>query len=191
MTTATQIKQIALLHFIENGYEGASLAGIANQVGIKKQSIYTHYKSKYDLFIQVTTQVINEEKQYIKSYFEQNKSSEIQELLLHFILSIKERYKNNQNLNINFLLRMAFMPPLEYRDEVISLSHNYFNQLEVHIKDLFSNTALAINTDEAISVFLTLFEGLLVELIYGDEETFKKKLHHSLKFFWNSISKEQ
>lgn len=40
-------------HFALRGYEGASLAHIAKDVGIKKQSIYTYFAGKDDLFLQI------------------------------------------------------------------------------------------------------------------------------------------
>lgn len=45
-----EIKDIALKCFTTHGYEGASLSQIAEQVGMKKQSLYAHFKGKDDLF---------------------------------------------------------------------------------------------------------------------------------------------
>lgn len=44
------IKDAALKYFTLHGYEGASLSLIAEDVGMKKQSIYAHFKGKDDLF---------------------------------------------------------------------------------------------------------------------------------------------
>lgn len=48
-----EIKDAALKYFTMHGYEGASLSLIAEDVGMKKQSIYAHFKGKDDLFLQV------------------------------------------------------------------------------------------------------------------------------------------
>ncbi|SFA50694.1 transcriptional regulator, TetR family [Anoxybacillus pushchinoensis] len=53
MTTLDQLKEVSLHHFALHGYEGASLAHIAKDVGIKKQSIYTYFAGKDDLFLQI------------------------------------------------------------------------------------------------------------------------------------------
>lgn len=66
-STAERIKQAALTMFTESGYEGASLSEIAKAVGIKTPSIYAHYKSKEQLFLQLIQEVIEEEReQYFK-----------------------------------------------------------------------------------------------------------------------------
>lgn len=49
--TSDRIKEVSLRHFARNGYEGASLAHIADDIGIKKQSIYSHFKGKDELFL--------------------------------------------------------------------------------------------------------------------------------------------
>lgn len=50
---SNEIKEAALKYFTIHGYEGASLSLIAEEVGMKKQSIYAHFKGKDDLFLQV------------------------------------------------------------------------------------------------------------------------------------------
>lgn len=53
MTTIEKIRQSAVHHFAREGYDGASLAAIAGDVGIKKQSLYTYFKNKDELFLQM------------------------------------------------------------------------------------------------------------------------------------------
>lgn len=48
-----EIKKAALKYFTIHGYEGTSLSQIAEEVGIRKQSIYSHFKGKDDLFLSV------------------------------------------------------------------------------------------------------------------------------------------
>ncbi|WP_096200777.1 TetR/AcrR family transcriptional regulator [Bacillus sp. FJAT-45350] len=189
MTTAKRIKQVALNQFIERGYEGASLAIIAEEVGIKKQSIYTHYKSKQDLFFQVTNQVIRDEIEFIHNYFEIDHSTSTETLLYQFILSIKERFTNEKDVNVNFMLRMAFMPPNDFKEDLITEFHSYFNRLEDCIEAVLSMVPqLSISIAGATSSFITIFEGLLVELIYGNVETFENKLNETWKVYWRGIT---
>ena len=70
--TINKIKKVALTKFIEQGYEGTSLSDVANEVGIKKQSIYSHFKSKEELFITVMNDVIKEESEYLDYFFDKS-----------------------------------------------------------------------------------------------------------------------
>ena len=59
-----QLKIAAMNLFATHGYEGASMQLVAEAVGIKKQSIYTHYRNKDELFLAACEQAMNEELAY-------------------------------------------------------------------------------------------------------------------------------
>jgi AcrR family transcriptional regulator len=48
--TKKRILEVSLTLFSERGYEAATMADIANAVGIKAPSLYKHYKGKRDIF---------------------------------------------------------------------------------------------------------------------------------------------
>lgn len=53
MVSKEEIKQAAFELFAEKGYECTSTQDIADAVGLKKQSLYSHFKSKSDIFVEV------------------------------------------------------------------------------------------------------------------------------------------
>ncbi|TCI59828.1 MULTISPECIES: TetR/AcrR family transcriptional regulator [unclassified Exiguobacterium] len=57
MTTKQRIEQAARRRFALEGYEGLSLAALAEDVGIKKASLYAHIDGKEQLFKQVVEQM--------------------------------------------------------------------------------------------------------------------------------------
>ena len=117
--TINKIKKVALTKFIEQGYEGTSLSDVANEVGIKKQSIYSHFKSKEELFITVMNDVIKEESEYLDYFFDKSYDN-LKGYLEKFILQIKKRYAKEEQNSMQFILRMAYMPPLHLKEEVIN-----------------------------------------------------------------------
>ena len=133
--TINKIKKVALTKFIEQGYEGTSLSDVANEVGIKKQSIYSHFKSKEELFITVMNDVIKEESEYLDYFFDKSYDN-LKGYLEKFILQIKKRYAKEEQNSMQFILRMAYMPPLHLKEEVINNFNIYFLKLENLIKDL-------------------------------------------------------
>ncbi len=61
--TKERTREAALSIFARKGYEGATMQEIAETVGIKKASIYNHYKGKEDLFFAVYQDVADD---YVK-----------------------------------------------------------------------------------------------------------------------------
>jgi AcrR family transcriptional regulator len=185
--TIKQIKKIALQEFIEKGYEGTSLSDIAQGVGIKKQSIYSHFKNKDEVFLTVTKQVISEEIDFLNDFFNR-KYPNIQDQLKGFISELEKKYTQNEESNMKFMLRMAYMPPLHLKEEVISSFNLYFLKLEYLVNAAFSNELiLTRETNNATLSFMTMLDGLLVALIYGGIERFHQKFKASWGIYWSGL----
>lgn len=187
---ANKIKEKALSLFIEMGYEGASLADIGEEVGIKKQSIYSHFKNKDDLFLQVINEVVEEETHYTNKYFNEAAHKSIHDILYNYIVHLKERYKSDGEENIKFLIRMMFTPPNHLKKTVISTVLIYYMRLQKLIRDAFlkHEDSLIINAEEGTISFMNFIDGLLVELIYINVESFEKRFEISWDIYWRGIS---
>lgn len=53
MVSKDEIKKAAFTLFAENGYEDTTTQKIAEAVGLKKQSLYSHYRSKGDIYADI------------------------------------------------------------------------------------------------------------------------------------------
>ncbi|MBV7272399.1 TetR/AcrR family transcriptional regulator [Clostridium sp. PL3] len=185
--TITEIKKAALSNFTEKGYDGTSLSDIAQKVGIKKQSIYSHFKSKDELFLTVMHEVVNEERNFLHQFFDEHQP-DLKNYLENLILEFKERYINNEECNMKFVLRMAYMPPVHLREEVIQDFTLYFLELENLLNELFLNTKAFSARAEIVTLsFLTLLDGLLVALMYGGIERFNQKFQASWEIYWKGL----
>ncbi|MEK3805999.1 TetR/AcrR family transcriptional regulator [Bacillus sp. FSL H8-0547] len=183
-----QLKEIALKQFALNGYQGASLAAIAEKAGIKKQSIYSHFKSKEDLFIQTFYDSVQKELDFIEKYLSGSRTS-IRCMLNQFLFSYLNRY--GENSNMKFFLRTSFFPPVELEGQVKEGTEKYITGLEFLFYKLFEKYGRLqdeITAEKACVTFLTIMDGLLVELLYGGSDRLEKRLEHSLEVFWRGIS---
>ncbi|HLS65488.1 MAG TPA: TetR/AcrR family transcriptional regulator [Pseudogracilibacillus sp.] len=189
--TKDKIKERALTLFVEKGYVGTSLADIGNEVGIKKQSIYTHFKSKDDLFLQVMEQVIEEEKQFLNSYFLERRHGQLLDVLHGFIMLFRDRFLEENEENAKFLLRMMFLPPNHLQRTVIKQFLHFYQILEEHVAHLFIENEHHLSVDPYVAkkAFLNIFDGLLVELIYVNVDSFEKRLDASWQVFSKAIKK--
>lgn len=64
VSTKDQILEVALNLFSVRGYEATSISQIANAVGIRKASLYSHYASKQDILDTLIEELTNEYNQH-------------------------------------------------------------------------------------------------------------------------------
>lgn len=186
--TINQIKKQSFLLFIEKGYEGTSLADIAQEVGIKKQSIYSHFKNKDDLFLTIVKEAIDKEIEFLRKFFEQPNYN-LEDCLKNFISQIKHRYIENEENSIKFVLRLSFMPPPHLKEEVLEKFDLYYFQIEDLVtKTFLSSSRFAAKSEKGALSFMTLLDGLFVALLYGTQERFNKKFEASWDIYWNGLS---
>ncbi|MFJ7468346.1 TetR/AcrR family transcriptional regulator [Peribacillus frigoritolerans] len=191
---SNEIKEAALKYFTIHGYEGASLSQIAEEVGMKKQSIYAHFKGKDDLFLQVLRDAKETELSSKLQYFSKVDSKNPEKDLYGFLQLVIDLFQKNEH--IKFWLRISFFPPAhlekEIGQEVIDIEEKVQAILECKFHDWIN--AKLIVEDEAITptyAFLGVVDSILLELVYGnDEKRLKDKLAASWKVFWRGISQK-
>lgn len=185
---ASQIKLAALKQFVDHGYTATSLANIADEVGLKKQSIYSHFTSKDELFLTIHDEAVNQEIAWLNEFFEKSDQTNLEELLYNFLLEIKDRFLNDYHLGL--LLRMAFYPPAHLYDKTMTSFQIYLNHLEeLLLKEISASTIpLAVRHEHVVISYLNLLDGLIVELIYQGIEKFYTRLEVSWKVYWRGIT---
>lgn len=180
------IKKNALEQFVNRGYDGTSLEDIVTNIGIKKQSVYSHFKNKEDIFMQVVNDAVENEIQFVDSFFNDNKENQLAKTLYNFLLSYKDRYLIDECLQLKFLLRMTFMPPYNLQNTISHQFQLYNKNLINSLKNEFIRTDYEeIDIDSGIISFQTLLDGILVELIYSEsnEKDIGKKIDLSWKVY--------
>ncbi len=191
---SNEIKEAALKYFTIHGYEGASLSQIAEEVGMKKQSIYAHFKGKDDLFLQVLRDAKETELSSKLQYFRKVDAKNPEKDLYGFLQLVIDLFQKNEH--IKFWLRMSFFPPAhlekEIGHEVIDIEEKVQAILECKFHDWIN--AKLIVEDEAITptyAFLGVVDSILLELVYGnDEKRLNDKVTASWKVFWRGISQK-
>ncbi len=191
--TSEKIKEIALKHFAINGYEGASLAHIADDVGIKKQSIYAHFKGKDELFIQLCKDAGGKEKEFVIEFIENNKNIPIQEFLYDFLLENIKQYENNDSTK--FWVRTSFFPPSHIRELVLEIVYDYLDTLEDYLMPVLKQAKIegeisdTFSEKSATAAFLGILDGILIERVYGGSTRLEKRLEASWALYWRGLSK--
>lgn len=159
--SSKKIRNTALRLFTEHGYEGTSLADISEIVGIKKSSIYNHYKSKDDLYI------------YVYESSCQRTLTIIRELLVdadqkEYPILIRELFDNiialfPAHYELKFLFRFICYPPQHLNDKVDEILQNYLAAInQLFIEKLMDNPQTVSQQDAELFAlhFRLLIYGL-------------------------------
>ncbi|WP_426448205.1 TetR/AcrR family transcriptional regulator [Paenibacillus sp. S-38] len=191
--TADHIKEIALTHFARNGYEGASLADISAEVGIKKQSIYNHFKGKDDLFLAVFQDVAVREMLFIEDYLKQSSLLSLEDTLYGFLNEYRKRYERDEDTK--FFLRMAFFPPGHLHKEIVDFCNRHLDRMEQLLEPVFTLAVTKgemhpdVSSERASAAFSAVLDGMFVEMLYGGLERSLKRLDASWFVYWRGVKK--
>ncbi|KFI05691.1 TetR family transcriptional regulator [Massilia sp. BSC265] len=162
----------AVAHFAEFGYDGSSLNDIAEQVGIRKASLYAHFSGKDALFLEVYSDALEKETEFVHACFAIEGAYGTGE---QYCRMIARRYADS--VYLRYLLRTAFLPPAVLRDAVVQ---GYEGFMQV-LRDLFC-TGLAhrfMLEAKEVSVYADAYLGIVdslhVELVYASEAAFERR----------------
>lgn len=194
--SSVKIRDVALSHFAHYGYEGASLSKIAEEVGIKKPTIYSHYKGKDDLFLSVVKHVFNLERRRILYYFQMSEEKPLKAKLEGFFDWIEEGFNNADTTK--FLLRVSFFPPPALLDQILYIVNSFIDRLQQLLIKLMNHhqkqgELINVNINEAALAYVTLVDGVLVELLFAGNNRYKQRVNAAFPIYWrgiNTINKE-
>lgn len=190
-----KIKEAALELFATKGYESTTIREIAEQVGLKGSSIYSHFKSKDEIFIQVVEELMRKitwEDIDIDTIKNSDEITDVKELLFKVFKS----YYNFFAIHEKELLlwqRIRFFTPvkLEGSYDLNRLSYGR-TVLEVYI-ELFMygvehKQIKNSNIQMLVMTFFVLISGytdslMLVPFILSDEQ-----LQEGFNNFWEGVS---
>lgn len=189
--SSQRIKTSALNLFTERGYEGASLAHIIADVGIKKSSIYNHYKSKDDLFISIYESCIVDELQAMKDFFA--KPGQEQDFLSQLKSYVEYKsYRVKHVLSAKFLFRFIIFPPHHLKEQLLEKAESYFTKLAMQFNDYLQiheqfNALSEAQKSEFIHLYCVLLQGIQNDQFMGGGYCTEERLEISWEFFKKSM----
>ncbi|EIT84108.1 TetR family transcriptional regulator [Fictibacillus macauensis ZFHKF-1] len=183
---AQQIKEAALHYFAKEGYDGASLAAIAKEAGMKAPSIYAHFKSKDELFLAVMEEVASQEQEKVRAYFVASGAMRLQEKLYDFFLQQIKQYEENEAMR--FWLRISFFPPSHLQAPILERLYRNLDEMEAVIQEEFNRSKLdGIDEQKAAKAYIAVLDSILVELLYGGKKRVQERLEASWYMFARGV----
>lgn len=181
---ALRLQHAALLRFEKQGFDATSLTEIARDAGIKKPSIYAHFKSKDELFLSLVIPAIQQQLDYARDILLSDR--DLRSSLLHFMQDIRVRYETTPHMR--FWLRTFFIPPPSLYDAIIEPLHIYMAGMEDIIHRAFANSDLVapeagLDARVLASAYLGILDSIQAELLYGGALKFERRCASLWKVF--------
>ena len=184
--TRNRIIEAAWVNFGEHGYSGGSLAQIAETVGIKKQSIYTYFKSKDELYETIAKEAMQKELFFMKQFIEQNMDYCYVDVLFTLLKHAQQRFIENASTKFFITSTFITIPQLEH--QLLEQTYYYLDQLEALLIPYFERQEIAVTPEIAANSFIALLDSLYVELLYGGNDRFEKRLQACWHVFKRGIN---
>ncbi len=187
-----KILEAAFQLFCDGNYNSVSLENIAEKVGIKKPSIYAHFQSKEQLFLQILDREIDR----IAVYIEENmmyKPLDTSEAALYDYLIASLEFIDKNTMSARFFNRILNSPPSNLINE-ISIKFDYIYNITTVIKvDILKNSILKKHIKTLpLEKLLYSFNSLLIgniAMAMREERLEVEKINFTWKLYWNSIKK--
>ncbi len=191
--TAKKIKQSTLELIAQRGYSETTLSLIAERVGIKKPSIYSHFQSKEDIFFCILEDETKNLKMYIESIFDDIEKCELEEML--YIITYKfANYFNKNKTLAKFWNIVMYFPPYsleqEFKFEFNLVKDKICKYIYINIKERHKNEKFDEEKMKNIMyAYELILRGILTMIIY-DNDFNMEKIRSLCIIYFNGITNE-
>ncbi|WP_379160800.1 TetR/AcrR family transcriptional regulator [Paenibacillus sp. sgz5001063] len=189
--TANAILQAALAQFAEKGFEGASLAGIAQAVGIKKQSIATYFPKKEDLFLAAFQEMARHYIEFLDQLFKEILGTSA-EVRLREIMYRTYYYRVEHPVLTSFFIRSVQFPApffqemLEQQISMMEKRSSAFYQA-IFEEGMNAGEIRRQRTDSLLAAYYCLQDGISMQMFFYNQEEFERRLKDIWEIFWAGI----
>ncbi|MBP1765119.1 MAG: TetR/AcrR family transcriptional regulator [Firmicutes bacterium] len=193
--TATRIKLAALPLFSQKGYEGTALSEIAEKVGIKKPSIYAHYKNKEALFWAVVADMTTAYVERWDAVINRNRALCVEQQL-YGLLEETTRHFTEEPLHIALWIRIWLFPPAALKEELLQRMMDLHKRLEQDVtkmiqKGIAQGEIRAGSPYDMAFAFLSLMDGYLMRINCYGPGNYATQPIDIWNCFWPGIRKQR
>lgn len=189
--TVSEIKKTALFYISKYGYEGTTLKDIAQKVGIKTPSIYSHFDSKKQLYNQILKDLRIRERESLMKLVISLRKKPIEEVFKEVF------YYHTDAKNLLFwqisLKHLLMHPPSEIQQKIREDFKEFEREISVQLTEFFQvgrteGWIKREDTEQMISLFFTLIDGLLVEQNLYDDKKYEQRREEVWNLYRQTIT---
>ncbi|MGE5405610.1 MAG: TetR/AcrR family transcriptional regulator [Candidatus Saccharibacteria bacterium] len=191
--TRHRLKQAALLKFSEAGYEAASLADIAKEVGIKTPSIYSHFASKQALLLEIWEDLLTEYSAHMTETIGAAGQMPVKEGLRHIVTQYGRFFKED-TIKYYFWGRLLMFPPPEFKERILgdtwAADAPVFEKIyEIASAGIEQGVLRDVAIEDIASAVAILKEGYISWLIFYDPQNAAEQTERLWNLFWNGLGR--
>jgi AcrR family transcriptional regulator len=185
-----KILQAAFELFSKGHYNSVALSQIAEKAGIKKASIYAHFASKENLFLEVFDNEIKRVCHNVQKIMNDNKDSETEIILQQFLIRSIEYIRENAPVG-GFWSYLLFVTQHDLHDQIIiriNEFRGYMGNILVELirKGIDKGEISNQNLDDLVYSYVCLLQGnLIMEL--NSKVFHMDKVNNSWNYFWRGV----
>ena len=188
MITKREITETAFRLFARNGFHETSMENIANSLGIKKQSLYSHYKNKEEIILSVLQAQTEEIKTALDALIRAHCCQPIDRLLKFFFIRVTLFLSDRERL---LLIKRVYL--YYEKDALNDFLSQAIKQLDVSVRrslsEMLTEKCAAFRNPEKLQSFLMSYmvtiQGYLdIILMTGYNLEMAESVWDS---FWNGV----
>lgn len=186
--TKEKIKAVALTQFAKNGYAGTTLAQIAEEVGIKTPSIFSHFKGKEELFLVIFREVNWEFVEHVKELAQQSENTSVEQKLLGIFKKNCQFLMEDEARSL-FLKRTLLFPPDFLQEAIVDGLLHAEKALSEILKEVFQQgIESGILRDERVEKLLPAYycmmDGIFMQIHIYERKQLEERIESIWEHFW-------
>ncbi|SDC40993.1 transcriptional regulator, TetR family [Melghirimyces thermohalophilus] len=190
--SAQGIIDASLRLFAQEGYNGASLARIADEVGMKKSSIYAHFSGKEDLFLKVFEQVLHHQLERTEQLAADIKQLSVEERLYRILLDNIQYFLEREE-ETAFLKRAMLFPPASLKEKLRARFLKSEEMLSELLSSIFregirSGQIRPLALEDLLASYYCLLDGAFIQLFYYGRTGMETRVDSVWKIFWSGVA---
>ncbi|MFS0788367.1 TetR/AcrR family transcriptional regulator [Shouchella sp. 1P09AA] len=191
MHTKEKIKKESLELFALLGYEGTSMANIAENVGIKKPSLYAHYKNKESLFLDLVMDMSTDYVKFIEESLDQGNVGIEKQLYKAFLTYVHDWTQDDAGNQ--FYSRFLQYPPQPLAKQLTDTLGETERKVRGLLTELMRDgqqkgiLTNELGAETMAYTYFALIEGLVTEVVFYAPEDIIEQAKKSWKVYWRGI----
>lgn len=191
MSTKDKILSVSKAHFASKGYEGTSMSIIAEGVGIRKPSLYSHYSSKADIFKDVLTLDFETHLLFVKEILSNKNRSAVENLYTLFMEHLPGDEK--MVMDNEFYYRFFKYPPVDIEEYTIGryreADQKIFEMFDAVVKEGKEQGDIdsTLSSRQIYELYFMMVDGIDTMSMLYNFEAAKKSSENVWQVFYRGI----